>query len=77
MPTALPAGPEPAHLELGTARQLTSLADVSRALVDVAGEERGVEGELEGLLAARAGLERDLARLADTTAEVRGRRVVF
>jgi hypothetical protein len=63
----------PAPLELSTAHQLTSLAEVSRALVDVAGAEKGVEGELEALLAARAGLERDLARLAERTSEVRER----
>lgn len=61
----------PAPLELSTARQLSSLAEVSRALVDVAGAEKGVDGELEALLAARAGLERDLACLAEQTSEVR------
>jgi hypothetical protein len=65
------AGDPAAPLDLGPARALASLGEVSRALQDVGAAERGIEADLDGLLAARAGLERDLARLADRTAEVR------
>jgi chromosome segregation ATPase len=68
------AGDPGAPLDLAPARALSNLAEVNRALQDVAAEERGIDAELDGLLSARAGLERDLARLADQTAEVREER---
>lgn len=71
MATAPPPPPLP---DPSATKRLTSLADVSRALADVGARERAIDARLDSLLAGRAALEARLARVAEDTAEVCGRR---
>lgn len=51
-------------------KRLTSLAEVDRALADVAARERAVDARLQTLLGNRAELEAGLAAIEDDTKNV-------
>ena len=52
-------------------KRLTSLAEVNRALAEVASRERAVDAKLQTLLSGRAELEAGLAAIEDDTKNVR------
>lgn len=54
-------------------KRLTSLAEVNRALAEVASRERAVDAKLQTLLSGRAELEAGLAAIEDDTKNVRER----
>lgn len=57
----------------GLMKRLTSLAEVKRALAEVASRERAVDAKLQTLLSGRAELEAGLAAIEDDTKNVRER----
>lgn len=52
-------------------KRLTSLAEVNRALAEVASRERAIDAKLQTLLSGRAELEAGLAAIEDDTKNVR------
>jgi hypothetical protein len=58
----------------GLMKRLTSLAEVNRALAEVASRERAVDAKLQTLLGGRAELEAGLAAIEDDTKNVRKER---
>lgn len=58
-------------------KRLTSLAEVNRALAEVASRERAIDAKLQTLLSGRAELEAGLAAIEDDTKNVREKKKVM